>query len=219
MIDKYLIASCLSIIDDFNEQYEGIDVCSEKLKNISVDYSEQDIVFKIGYFFGRRAMFERPAPEKGNKEDGKNDIVVESKNIKIEVKSLKVQKSNKGNTRSNKTMWGAIKNDFDWFKSEIEQGCKGKRAVIIGWFNATERFTEQMQLALSIKKGNKAFQTNQEKVFYFPFVKYDKQTNDTRSLYGTNLEPWIVKNPNSKTAMKCIFLGKKTDIFHLALYY
>ena len=222
MIDKYLIASCLSILDILNEQYSEVLVRSTKLRKIAKKHSETDLVFKVGHVFRQQAMFERLDIEKGESESGRNDIAVEYKDFKIEVKYLKVHKSNDGTTDSNKVTWKAIKSDFDWLVSEIEQGHKGKRAFIIGWFNATERFADQMQLALSTKLGNLANQVAQDRIFYFPFVKYDTKTNDTQTIeyiYEDNIDSLAVFVPGTDVELDCVFFGNKEDVFHIAMYY
>jgi hypothetical protein len=218
-IDKYLLSTCLFVIDDLCEEYSGISAQSPELEEIAENYSEADLVFRIGYPFGHRARFSMQTA-KGKKNDS-NDIEVKSKNFKIEVKFLKRYKSNKGNTSSNKIVWKQIQGDFNWLRQKIENGYKGECAFIIGWFNSTDRFSQQIQLGT--KSGNSYQVISHEKECYFPFLGYDEQTRSTKSVfyeYKKALEPIELPISLATTEkMCCIFLGQPEDKFHMAIYY
>ncbi len=218
-IEKYLLSTCLFVIDDFNDEYEKVPVRSPELENVANNFSEADLVFRIGYPFGHRARFSMQTAK--GKKNGSNDIEIKSKDFKIEVKFLKRYKSNKGNTSSNKIVWKQIQEDFDWLQNEIKNGGKGNCAFIIGWFNSTERFSQQIQLGT--KSGNPLQEISNGKESYFPFIGYNSETRSTQSAvykYDTALES--IELPidlgfNEK--MGCIFLGQPNDKFHVAIYY
>ena len=56
-IDKYLLSTCLFVIDDFNDEYERIKAQTSELEKKADNFSEADLVFRIGYPFGHRAKF------------------------------------------------------------------------------------------------------------------------------------------------------------------
>jgi len=222
MIEKYLVASCLSIIDDFNEEYGNIGAQTPKLREIANEYMGTDLVFKIGYFFGHRATFERTPPKDEPEHLTHFDITVESKKFKIEVKFLKGQKSAAKNDDKdkgkNKAGWNAIKKDFDWLQKEIEDGRKGKSAFVIGWFNSSAKFNELMQLGVG---DGRSPQVGENKEPYFPFITFDPETRKTDTvqyIYKTETLPSI-KIPNFDGEMNCTFLGNQEDIFHIVIYY
>ena len=219
MIEKYLVASCLSIIDDFNEKNLsiGMKVYSPELQKKAMDYSETDLTFRIGYFFGHRAEFERTA-QKG-RENGKNDIAVPSKDFRIEVKYLKPHKSNSGKNISAAIPWIQVLTDFSWLKSELLLGNKGKRAFIMGWFNTTSKFNQIMQIG---KGGGNKPKMDPDKEYYFPFITYNKETRFANTVeydYKNEIAPLSIKIPDLNVDMNCLFLGSSEDIFHLAIYY
>jgi hypothetical protein len=184
LIEKYLLSTCLFVIDDFNDEYKEIKVHSSELNELAKKFSETNLVFRIGYPFGHRATYSAQTA-KGNKK-GFSDIEVKSKNFKIEVKFLKKHKSNKGNTDSNKMGWQPIKDDFDWLQNEIEKDNKGQCAFIMGWYNTSERFSELVQIGnkreKQFQKGSNDFKVSEDKEVYFPFIGYNLETKSVQSV-------------------------------------
>lgn len=220
LIEKYLLSTCLFVIDDFNDEHKGIKVHSPELKEIAKIFSETNLVFRIGYPFGHRAAYAAQT-SKGNKK-GFSDIEVKSKNFKIEVKFLKKHKSNDGSTDSNKMSWQPIKDDFDWLQNEIESGNKGQCALIIGWYNTTEHFSELVQLGKKRIENSRDFKVSPDKEVYFPFIRYNLKTRNTKSVsydyeeaFESNELPIRLKYDK---IMHCIFLGQPDDKFHVAIY-
>ena len=218
-IEKYLLSTCLFVIDDFNDELQKVKVQSPQLEKIADSFSEADLVFRVGYPFGHRAKFSMQTAK--GKSKGSNDIEIKSKGFKIEVKFLKRYKSNTGNTSSNKIMWKQIQDDFNWLQKQIENGQKGQCAFVIGWFNSTERFSQQIQLGA--KSGGRTQTISKEKELYFPFIRYDQETRNTQSIdyrYEEALNPskLLLSMINNET-MHCVFLGQPEDKFHMAIYY
>ena len=217
-IENYLLYACLFVIDDFNDKHGQIPPKSMELENVADNFSEVDLIFRIGFPFGNGARFSTQTARGKNK--GFNDIVIKSKGFGVEVKFLKRYKSNKGNTSSNKIIWKQIKGDFDWLQKKIQEGNKGKFAFIIGWFNSTDRFSQQIQLG----GGRGALQKiSKEKECYFPFLKYNAETRSTLSEsynYDKAFESIdLLINIKNNEKMSCIFVGKSDDRFHFAIYY
>lgn len=221
MIEKYLLSTCLFVIDDFNEQYKDLPIQSVELNEKAKGYTEADLVVRIGYPFRQMAKFVMQTSKGKNNHGGGNDIVVESKDFRIEVKYLKTQKS-KSLTDTNKSQsWKQINDDFDWLKSEIANQNKGKRAFIIGWFNSTKSFSNQMPLGVSTRIGPNR-PVDSEKFIFFPFLNYDtsKKTTDVVSYrYDVAFDAQRVSIPGFSGQLHCLFLGKETDKFHMAIYY
>jgi len=217
-IEKYLLYACLFMIDDFNDKHKEILPRSKELENIADNFSEADLVFRLGFPFGNGARFSTQTARGKNK--GFNDIVIKSKGFGVEVKFLKRYKSNKGKTSSNKISWKQIKEDFDWLQKKIQENNKGKFAFVIGWFNSTDRFSKQIQLG-----GGKGVlqEVSKEKEYYFPFLKYEDEKRSTlRESYNYDrafepLELSIGMENNEK--INCIFVGESEDKFHFAIYY
>jgi hypothetical protein len=90
MISKYLLSTCLFVIDDFNEQYKNIGTQSQELTNAAYGYTEADLVVRIGYPFRQMAKF---VMQTSRTKAESNDIIVEQKDFRMEVKYLKTQKS------------------------------------------------------------------------------------------------------------------------------
>ena len=137
MISKYLLSTCLFVIDDFNEQYKGFQVQSQELIDIAYGYTEADLVIRIGYPFRQMAKFVMQTSR--SKVEG-NDIFVESKDFRIEVKYLKTQKSEYKKDLNKSHSWNQIFNDFNWLMREIREHKKGNRAVILGCLIALRVF-------------------------------------------------------------------------------
>jgi hypothetical protein len=208
-IDQYLISTCLFIIDEFNERFKNIE-SKEDLKDIADDgFSEADLTVRLGYPFRQMAKFSMQGPDT-------RDIIVESKDFMIEVKFLRNWQSNGG--KANKITWAELKKDFDWLFNEIKSGKKGKRAFIIGWFNAVERFSQLVQLG----KGKGGFPDIDEgKMRYFPFLNRNgNKTKDIFYMYPRAYKSLPLFIPGyAEEAAECMFFGQETDKFHIALYY
>ena len=222
MIDEYLRIFCLSIIDDLNEKHKDIPARSDELKNISMDYSEADFVFRIGYFFGERAAFERKKQKKTDQDIQEHvDIFVPSKDFEIEVKFSKPHKSDDGKY-NNKLPWEQMVKDFLWLKNEVKKN-KRQRAFVVGWFN-TDEFNKLTQLGARQEDGKRSGghpRIDQNKVFYFPFISSDEKglTESVKIDYGKVGKELSVDIPNFDGQMSCLLLGNKEDIFHIALYF
>ncbi len=217
-IEKYLLYACLFMIDDFNDKYEQIPVRSSTLEEAADTFSEADLAFRLGSPFGNGARFSTQTAR--GKDKGFNDIVIKSKGFGVEVKFLKRYKSNKGKTSSNKISWKQIREDFDWLQGKIQENKKGNFAFVIGWFNSTDRFSQQIQLG----KGKGTLQEiSKEKEPYFPFLKYDTKSRSTLSVaydYGRAFEPLnLPVKTTGGDEITCIFVGAPEDKFHFAIYY
>lgn len=219
MINDYLRIFCLSIIDDLNEKHKKVSFRSEDLKKLSSGYSETDFVFRIGYFFRERVMFEvkESKEESEGSKLGHVDIYVPSKDFKIEVKFAKSHKS-EGGKDDNKLPWKQVIPDFNWLKYGLSHGEKHKRAFVIGWFNTAE-------LNKLIQIGGDPGQLptlGLDKGFFFPFISFDSNTRLTNSVkidYEKVGKELIVEIPDFDGLMNCLFLGNKEDLFHIAIYY
>ncbi|MEN1969197.1 hypothetical protein WMZ97_14115 [Lentibacillus sp. N15] len=208
-IDQYLISNCLFIIDEFNERFDSVNN-KEALKNIADSgFSEADLTVRLGYPFRQMAKFNMQGPDT-------RDIVVDSKDFLIEVKFLRNFQSSGG--KANKITWKEIKKDFDWLFTEITKGNKGNRAFIIGWFNAVERLSQIVQLG----KGKGMYpEIDEEKMRYFPFLnKNGSKTKDIFYMYPDAYEviPIQISGYAGRGA-NCMFFGKESDKFHIALYW
>ncbi|ERI90966.1 hypothetical protein HMPREF1982_03528 [Clostridiales bacterium oral taxon 876 str. F0540] len=218
MIDKYLISTCLFIIDEFNDRFKGIS--KEKTKEIAdTEFTEADLVVRLGYPFKQMANF--------NMQGTDRDIVVKQKDFIIEVKYLRnfnsySESSKKKNKtyRSNKTIWeDAFEKDYSWLCNEIKNGKKGNRAFVIGWFNAVNSFSELMQLGES--RGCMP-EINKERIQLFPFLKYNPQTNKTKDItyaYNRDFKEYSIHIEGHNYEVNCMFLGNSEDIFHFAIYF
>jgi hypothetical protein len=220
MISKYLLSTCLFVIDEFNEQYRDVNIQTQELIDIAYGYTEADLVIRIGYPFRQMAKFVMQS-SRGKKEG--NDIVVESKDFKIEVKYLKTQKTgfNKDSNKSHK--WETIYQDFTWLMEEIENQNKNNRAFIIGWFNSTRSFSNLMPLGISdrnVKKSGYARPVDNGKAMFFPFLAYkDNFTDEITYRYELAFESQRINIPDFSGKLECLFLAKPTDKFHMAIYY
>lgn len=217
MIEKYLVSTCLFVIDEFNERF--INIAKKEIKKIAdTEFSEADIVVRLGYPFKQMANF--------NMQGTDRDIVIKSKDFIIEVKYLRnftsYSKSNKNKKhKSNKTIWNeAFQKDYDWLCNEIKKGKKGNRAFVIGWFNVVNSFSELMQLGDG--KGCVP-DINKDRIQLFPFLNYNPNTNKTKDIfymYSKAFKEESIKILGyDKEVMNCMFLGKQQDIFHFAIYW
>lgn len=211
MIEKYLVSNCLFIIDEFNERYKS--VSEDDLRNIAnSEYSEADMVVRLGYPFKHMATFNM----QGKSKVSGNDIVVKSKDFKIEVKLLKNYKSIGGT--SNSTAWKEIEKDFTWLLNEVVDGHNGKRAFVIGWFNVVDRFSQIVQLG---KSSGSTPDIDHRRLGYFPFLYNDgEKTKDITYMYSEAYKELPVKSLYyEQGSINCMFFGKKDDVFHLAVYW
>lgn len=219
-INQYLVANCLSIIDEFNMLYQ--DYTKDKLKKIAdEEYNEMDITVRIGYPFKQTAHYTAGESSRIRKENKiHHDIYVEQNDFKIEVKYLKNWIST-SDTRSVSKTWKVFQQDFDWLMDEIDSGSKGKVSFVIGWFNCVKSFSQLVQLG----QGRGAYPlANENKVQYFPFLGRQKVPARTADLYcdykqlaykELSLSPVRVRSKE----YNCIFLGSENDCFHFAIYY
>lgn len=217
-IEKYLLYACLFMIDDFNDKYKQIPMRSPILEDVADSFSEADLVFRLGSPFGNGARFSTQTAR--GKDKGFNDIVIKSKGFGVEVKFLKRYKSNKGKTSSNKISWKQIKEDFDWLQEKIQKNNKGNFAFVIGWFNSTDRFSQQIQLG---ERKGVLQEISKEKEPYFPFLKFDTKSRSTLSVeydYAQAFEPLKLSiKTTGRDEITCIFVGASEDKFHFAIYY
>ena len=180
-IDKYLVSTCLFVIDDFNAQYKNIATprCEYMQSEANTGYTEADLVVRIGYPFRQMANFVMQSSRgKSDVINQGNDIVIKDMDFRIEVKYVKQNKS-QGNKYTNHANWGPIEKDFNWLIEEVRKGKKGKRAFIIGWFNCVGTFSDQIQLG---EKPGRYQIINSEKIKYFPFLSYDPKSKDTKTV-------------------------------------
>jgi len=212
MIDKYLISNCLFIIDEFNEKFENKSI--DELKHFAdLNFCEADLVVRLGYPFRQMASF--------NMQGTSRDIVVPKKDFIIEVKYLRNFTSNPQiKSRAAKLVWKeAFQKDYEWLTTEITSGQKGRRAFVIGWFNAVERFSQLMQLGEGAGMYPKI---NQEKLRLFPFLTHKADSDKTRDIFYKYEQAFVEKSIPIKgyqEEVTCIFLGKPEDRFHFAIYY
>ncbi|XNN69446.1 hypothetical protein ACLM2U_16945 [Bacillus pumilus] len=208
-IDQYLISNCLFIIDEFNERFNQVKDKSELKIIANSGFSEADLTVRLGYPFRQMAKFNMQGPDT-------RDIVVDSKEFLIEVKFLRNFQS--GGGKANKITWKEIKKDFDWLYTEIRKGYKGKRAFIIGWFNAVDRLSQIVQLG----KGKGMYpDIDEEKMKHFPFLnRTGLKTKDIFYMYPYAYEPIPIQIPGyAGKGANCMFFGKEEDKFHMALYW
>lgn len=213
MIEKYFTSLCLFFIDEVNEENKDKDDSELKLIADTV-YSEANFIFKLTNPIRHLTdVYLTGVPkEKGN------DIVVKSLGFKIEVKYPKNGKCKTG-TYSSSFNWDRMEKDFEWLFNEIKQGKKGKRAFIIGWFNTGNSFSNLVQLGLP--SGPKP-DINTDRFEYFPFInKTDSnKTKDIFYQYGDAYKELTVKiKGHAGESANCMFFGKPSDKFHIALYY
>ncbi|HDR4570975.1 hypothetical protein ACRS6Y_17245 [Bacillus cytotoxicus] len=207
MINMYIISNCIFIIDEFNDKYTDIKEKS-KLKEIAdTVFTEMDFVFRLASPFRNFANINANTTA---------DIIVKSKDFAIEVKLFRNWKSKTG--CANKMMWQTLQKDFDWLENAIREGKKGKRAIVLGWFNAVDRFSEIVQLG---KGGGGWPEINEDRIRYFPFLnKRGVKTKDIFYMYNDAYkELRIPINGYGHDVINCMFLGKERDKFHIALYY
>lgn len=215
LIDKYLLSTCLFIIDEFNERYKYLNTKDELKEIADTEFSEADLVVRLGYPFRQMANF--------NMQGTDRDIVVKSKDFVIEVKYLRnwENKTSKNRNRSNKILWeDAFEKDYSWLCKEIMSGKKGHRAFVLGWFNAVSRFSELMQLG---QGGGHSPEINETRLKLFPFLNYNPETKKTKDIfymYSKAYTPLSVPILGyEKDTVDCMFLGQENDKFHFSIYW
>lgn len=134
LIDKYLISNCILTIDEFNAKYKGYP--NEKLKEVENISSGSDIIASLGERFRLMGNFNVQGEYRS---EGGNDIFGESKGFRVEVKLIKTRKAGNSSISEN---WDVLEDDFHWLFNEINKSNKGKRALVLGWFNAVDRFSQ-----------------------------------------------------------------------------
>ncbi len=220
-IDQYLLSTCLFIIDEFNELYK--DLSKEELKKIADErYNEMDICVRIGYPFRHMAHYTVGDTRSKAAVKVNYDIYVQSKDFKIEVKYLKNWKSSSGTNSASKN-WRVYQDDFNWLSKEIEEGNKGKRAFVIGWFNCVNNFSSLIQLGDGKTAGSRPL-ASEEKICYFPFLKkrsVPTYTSDLFYNYNNAAYKAMTVSPIGELDVdySCLFLGNEEDKFHFAIYY
>lgn len=221
MIQNYLISNCLLIIEDLNQRFDRFEK-DEILNFATTKFDESDLVFLLAYPF-RNLM-------KVSMQGKNEDIKIERLDFVIETKYLCTTKNASGVYNNKRSFKESFQKDFSWLIEEINNGKKGKRAFVIGWFNIYNSFSNIMQLGKSTGKDPII---SREKLIYFPFleipnndcnvgeIRYRYQTEDYKSVYnGESYFPDTVFLPDLKRGkVNCIFLGKKTDRFHFSIYY
>ena len=221
MIQNYLLSNCLLIIEDLNQRFARHEV-DEIRDYVNTEFDESDLVFLLAYPFRNLTKVSM---------QGKNeDIKVRTLDFIVEVKYLYPTKSSAGHYTNKRSFAESFEKDFSWLVEEIRNGKKGKRAFVIGWFNISKAFSNLMQLGQG--SGNSP-RVNTEKLNYFPFlsipnrecsinqVSYRYEDIIKESVYNNeSYTPDTIPLPELKEGkVNCIFLGKKTDKFHFAIYY
>lgn len=217
-IDQYLLSTCLFIIDEFNGLYKDIE--KKKLKHIAdEEYNEMDICVRIGYPFRQMAHYTVGDSKKVKAFKSNHDIYISSKDFMIEVKYLKNWSCAHG-TKSASKNWQVYQDDFDWLFNEIAMGSRGKRAVILGWFNCVDYFAQLLQLG---QGGGKKPVANEEKICYLPFLRKKKVPTLTSDLVYNYESAYKILSVNLIGELprqcNCLFLGNEKDVFHFAIYF
>ena len=114
----------------------------------------------------------------------------------------------------------AFEKDYTWLCNEIKEGKQGKRAFVLTWFNATDSLSDLIQLGKG--SGNTPI-INEERLRLFPFLnKQDVDIVKAKDIfydYTTAYEPQVIKIHGCNDKVNCLFLGKESDKFHIALYW
>lgn len=217
-IDKYLIADCLFIIDEFNVVYEKYTL-EELKKEADESFNEMDITVRLGYPFKQNAHYTSGDKKQGENKKVNHDLYIINHDFKIEIKYLKNWNS-ASDTRTSSKTWKEFQKDFDWLMNEIDAGNNGKVAFVIGWFNCVKSFSQLMQIGT----GRGAYpMVDERKLAYFPFLARECEPAKTRDLiyqYSGAYKEYTLNQIGTRTGdYHCIFLGRATDRFHFAIYY
>jgi hypothetical protein len=216
-ISQYLTSTCLLVIDEFNNEYNN--KSKSDLKTIADEgYNEMDITTRIGRPFGSNVRYSVSDQFKNSKIN--HDVLIASKDFKIEIKYLKNWYNASGLQKSNSMNWEPFQCDFDWLLDEIDSGNKDNRAFVIGWFNCTDHFTSLIKLGAGVGYNPPM---NQERACYFPFImktRFPTRIHDTEYKYvDAYKELPVTPIGNRKGSYHCMFIGQETDVFHFAIYY
>lgn len=216
-IEQYLISICLLIIDEFNELYSALS--KPDLKKLGdTKYNEMDITVRVGYPFKSLAHYTATDKDKQRKASKSNhDVVIDSKDFRIEIKFANNNLSRSGNT-TNSDNWEKYQQDFNWITEEVATH-KHKSAFIIGWFNGDRSLGSLLQLGKT--RGSRSV-TNEDRLAYFPFLYQCRKGGYTDELsyrYNQAYSSMPVTLVGNEAVLNCMFLGKESDVFHFALYY
>lgn len=212
MILDYLKSNLLLIIEELNMNLKNY--TNEQLKEYADHlFTEADLQARIWYPYRNFAYL--------NMQGNPKDIHIPSKDYIIEVKYLRAF-SSAYKSKSNKANWSnAFEKDYNWLVSEIKKGKKNKRAFILGWINTEGRkFNNVMQLGSGTGQTP---QINSERIILFPFLNYNPITKKTKSVFysyaqNNNINSITIPGFADET-VSCLFLGKPTDKFHIAVYF
>lgn len=203
---NHVLSYFLSYIEEINQEYSNLS--DKELINVSThDYSESNFIFKC--FSPMRNIVDLSSSA--------NKVRIRSLDFEVDIKYLKNTQSSSGG-HSNSYSWAALEKTFTWLSDEIKARNKGKRMIVLGWFNTTKNISEFIQLGES--PGAKP-KFSYKKLNYFPFLnttdEYSKGVFIQYSDAYNQLDLKIVGY--SKSNINCMFLGKEQDKFHMAIYY
>lgn len=212
MILDYLKSNLILIIEELNLNLKNY--TNEELKEFADHlFTEADLQARIWYPYRNFAHL--------NMQGNPKDIHIPSKDYIVEIKYLKTF-SSAFKSKSNKATWhNAFEKDYNWLVNEIKKGKKNKRAFILGWINIDGRsFNNVMQLGIGTGQTPLI---NRERIILFPFLNYDPITNRTNSIfysYAQNSKINSITIPGfGDETVSCLFLGKPSDKFHIAVYF
>lgn len=202
-IINYFDSVCRIIVKESNYLMENMD--KQHKKDYVNSRGENDFVFKLGKSFGELARF----PTEGSK--GK-DIYIDKLDFEISVKYWRnwVGKS------TNKTLWiQSIPLEVKWLFREIEQGNKGKKAIICGWGTAFE-WREILQLGC--KTGSNPL-INESKINNFlPFLMYSN-SNVSSVVTRYNYKEGTLLHKNKDVIINWRLFGDADDSFNIVVYW
>ncbi|MDD4438415.1 MAG: hypothetical protein PHS04_10320 [Tissierellia bacterium] len=210
MIDEYLLANCRLIIDELNYRFRNFNNIESLKEFADIEFNEADLVFMLGYPFRSLASY--------NMQGKAGDITVKSKNFIIEVKYLRNTMSEELHYTNAAPYKSTFEKDYTWLCREVNKGNKGKRAFVLGWFNAFSSFASIMQLG---KTKGRFPKLDRERLEKFPFLTIDKYKDNTKDIYYAYDKQYnnLITDHLNEQDINCLFLGKETDKFHFAIYY
>lgn len=211
-IKQWILPYCLQFIDLMNKEYDNY--TKQELKKIADDdkSNEGNIINKFTHPFHNFVDL--------NFQSKSCDINVYLKNYIIEFKFLRNFRSDSGTYTNKLNFDDCFKKNYTWLCDEIKQDLKGKRAFLIGWYNAVDRFSEIVYLG----EGSGSIPNlNLERLHYFPFINHKENSfkiTDIFYMYSLNCVTTTLLIPSCKSeTVNCIFIGKESDKFHFALYW